>query len=253
MYSRFYLYHLWKIEEELKRYHFEKRMIDFDWSSILREDFFLTGDQGNNSFLRNKETGLHIPAIRLGDETDISLGTLVVFCDMEDGHYLQKIGLQNYICGFSRSGTPIFVCDNHNIVLEAWQLLKTKKPSLIHIDQHKDNASIECKPTDSIYCTRICDYIQYAQLNQWIKFDYLSFVESQDLPKLKKIRSLKRKIVNIDIDFFVKDLSMITIEDKINIICQSCHHADLITIATSPGFIDQSFAIKVAKLLWLYL
>ena len=244
------MYSLWKIEAELKRHHFEKRDVNFDWSPIIRADFFLTGVQGNNSFLRKGETGLHVPAIRLGDETDLSLGSKVVFCDLEEDRYLEKVGLQNYICGFTKSGTPIFVCDNHNLVLEAWQLLKNRKPSLIHIDQHKDNAPIACKVTDSIYCTRICDYIQYAQENQWIKFDYLSFVESQDLPKLEQVKQLEPKIVNIDIDFFVKELTMISISDKIEIICQSCQNADLITIATSPGFIDQPFAIKLAKLFW---
>ena len=247
------MYYLWKIEEELKRYQFEKREVAFDWSPIVREGFFHTGEQGNNSFLQQGETGLHIPGIQLGDESDISMGTQIVFCDFEDNHYLQKVGLKDYICGFSNSGTPIFVCDNHNMVLEAWQLLKDAKPSLIHIDQHKDNANINCNPKDSIYCTRICDYIQYAQLNQWIEFDYLSFVEAQDLDKLSKVNSINSKIVNIDIDFFVKELTMLTVAEKINIICTACRHATMITIATSPGFIDQPFAIKLTKLLWSYL
>lgn len=247
------MYYLWKIEEELKRHRFTKREVNFDWSPIIRDDFFLEGGQGNNSFLRKGEPGLHIPAIRLGDKIDIKLGTQVVFCDMEDGDYLEKKGLQSYICGFSDSGTPVFVCDNHNLVLEAWQLLKANKPTLIHIDQHKDNAKIQCKSTDSIYCTRICDYIHFAQLNHWIADDYFSLVEAQDLNKLEDVKLLKNKIVNIDIDFFVKELTMITLRDKINIISQSCQNADLITIATSPGFINQPFAVELAKLFWTYL
>jgi len=247
------MYYLWKIEEELKRHHFIKRDVDFDWSPILRDAFFLTGDQGNNSFLKQGEAGLHIPAIRRGEAADILLGDQVVFCDFQDDDYLEKKGLLNYICGFSHSGTPIFVCDNHNLVLEAWQLLKKSRPTLIHIDQHKDNAKIQCHKGDSIYSTRICDYIHYAQLNQWIGGDYLSFVESQDMGQTKEIELLKNKIVNIDLDFFVKELTMINLRDKIDLICESCRCADLITIATSPGFIKQSFAVDLAKLFWNYL
>jgi uncharacterized protein YifN (PemK superfamily) len=241
---------LWKIEEELKLYLFEVKIANFDWSSIIRDEFFFTGRHGNNSFLREKEEGLHIPAIRFGHSEDLKLGKKVVFCDLEEGRYLRETGLESYICGFTSSGIPIFVCDNHNLVLEAWQLLQNNPPTLIHIDQHKDNAQIQCQPHDSIYCTRICDYIHYAQINRWIKPDYLAFVESRDLRNIEKLESIKHALVNIDLDFFVKEMSLITIQEKIAIIAQAVEKAEMITIATSPGFIDQKEAIQLARLLW---
>ena len=247
------MYYLWKIEQELQKRKVSPSSHDIDWSAIIREAFFFEGCNGNNSFLRKEETGLHIPRITLGTINDLKAGNQIVFCDNQDDEYLQCTGLDAHICSKTNSGIPLFICDNHNLVLEAWQLFKEKKPTLIHIDQHKDDAKINCLPNASIYHTRICDYIDYAQKNEWIQFDYFSFVESQDLPQLEQASQSTNKIVNIDIDFFVKEVTMLTLEEKIEVITKSCQGASLITIATSPGFIEQELAVGITKLLARYL
>ncbi len=247
------MYYLWKIEQALEKNELPLSNHQVDWSPIIRGSFFFEGHYGNNSFLRQGESGLIIPGIVMGSAMDLEVGDQVVFCDNQDDEYLQCMGLKHYVCTKTDSGIPLFICDNHNLVLEAWQLFKNECPTLIHIDQHKDNAKINCRVDEPIYHTRICDYIDYAQKKQWIKRDYFSFVESQDLPKLGEAVHTINKIVNIDIDFFVKEVTMLTLEEKINVISSCCEGATLITIATSPGFIDQSLAVEITKLLARYL
>jgi hypothetical protein len=51
--------------------------------------------------------------------------------------------------------------------------------------------------------------------------------------------------LNLDLDFFAPELDYIPFEDKKWIILHFAHQAQLITIATSPFFIDQKRAIEM--------
>lgn len=58
-------------------------------------------------------------------------------------------------------------------------------------------------------------------------------------------------ILNIDLDFFQKELDFIDYELKKKVIRDAFEKADFITVSTSPFFIDQELAIKVFKdLFW---
>jgi hypothetical protein len=243
-------YLAWKIEKFLKEFQPEEKSVsNIDFSPILRDSYELCYPVGNASF-GNPDDTIFVPPIVAGDENDLILGDKTVFVDISEN--LNCCGLEKFICGISKSGTPIFVCDNHNFVLEAWQLIKSSKPTLIHIDQHRDEAVCKCGKDGDIQDTRICDYIDYAIKNEWISTDFLSFTESADLCKLNDIPT-ENKIVNVDVDIFVPDCTILSVEEKVQIICESAKNASLITIATSPGFIGQELSVEIAKLLWKYL
>lgn len=214
-------------------------------NSIIRPSFTLHYPNGNTSFAA-KDVSLHVPAICAGNENDIRLGKKIAFIDTNDK--ISEHGIKKYIIGHTtQTRTPIFICDNHNVVLEAWQLLKEEYPTLIHIDQHRDNA--ESVQLDSLYNTRICDYIDFAIKHNWIRKDIISIIESGDIIKTENI-PIMGKICNIDLDIFAPECTVLSEEEKIDIIYKAAANCSLITIATSPGFIEQARAIEIAKLLW---
>ncbi len=216
--------------------------------TIVRPEFTLHYPDGNSSFAA-KGTKLQVPEICCGELDDIVLGSEIAFIDINDK--IEEYGIEKYIIGYTENtGTPIFICDNHNVVLEAWQLVKEDIPTLVHIDQHRDNAP--ATQLESHYNTRICDYIDFAIQNNWIQPEIISIIESGDLPKTEKIPATN-KICNIDLDIFAPECTVLTPEEKINIIHKASAGSSLITIASSPGFIDQKLAISIAKLLWQYL
>ncbi len=243
------MYLIWKISELLKKYHFQPRKVESDFSSIFSDQEILKESIGNNSFLPGNNS-LTIPAIISGNHDAIACGKQTVFREIFTDEVEDFTGLENYVFGRTETTrTPIFVCDNHNQVLKAWQLIKAKQPQLIHIDQHKDDAIFKGN-LDNIEATKICDYIDFAIQNEWIQPDYLSFTENRDLQKLDKLPNFKNHILNIDLDLFAPECTIISLEEKIEIIAESAKKCQLITLATSPGFIKQELACEIAKLLW---
>ena len=51
--------------------------------------------------------------------------------------------------------------------------------------------------------------------------------------------------MNLDLDFFAKELDYIPFEDKKRVILHFASQAHLITVATSPFFIDQQRALDM--------
>lgn len=245
------MYLLWKLEKLLKEFLEDSKSTakTVDFSPILRDGFILNYPEGNSSF-GERDTEIFVPPVILGNSSCLSVGNKIVFRDLSEN--LTCLGLERFVCGTSGSGTPIFACDNHNFVLEAWQLLKKERPTLIHIDQHRDEAGCICGKNGKITQTRICDYIDYAIKNEWIEEKFFSIIESGDLWQLSELPK-SNKIVNIDIDIFAPECTILTLEEKVNIITKSTQDASLITLATSPGFIDPELSTEIAKLLWNYL
>ena len=72
-----------------------------------------------------------------------------------------------------------------------------------------------------------------------------------NLPPIKgeesKENLRKNIILNLDLDFFQPDLDCIDYEMKKQVVLDAAQKANVITIATSPFFIEQSLAIKVLK------
>ncbi len=218
------------------------------FETIVRPALTLAYPDGNSGF-SHEEYNLSIPAICQGGSDDIIYGENIAFIDSSSG--IAERGLKNFIIGHTtHTGTPIFICDNHNYVLEAWQLLRTQQPTLIHIDQHRDDAS--AIQLETLYHTRICDYIDFAVKNGWIAEQIISIIEQNDLQLLTAIPD-NNKICNIDLDIFAPECTVLPTEDKINAIMRAADNCSLITLATSPGFIDQSRAVEIAQLLWEYL
>ena len=241
---------LWDIETFLEKntQNLEKREKPLP-HNMNRDGFWLTKNIGNNSFCFQKNKKIWVAPIIYGDESNIQSGKEIVFEDEN----IQSIGLNSFILGKTyNSQAPIFICDNHNYVLEIWEKYKQKNLTLIHIDQHRDDAIWSNQDLDYLKSTKICDYIDFAIKNEWIYQKYFSFTESKDLEQIQEAQKYKN-ILNIDLDFFVPELTTISLEEKLNIILSVLPQTEIITLATSPLFIDQQFAQGLAKLFWKYL
>jgi len=245
---------LWDIENFLEKEtnKLKKNTTKTSLKNCIRKSFYLEENKGNNSFgfEKNKNKKLYVPEVIYGDEQDIKIGSEIVFED--EG--VRSIGLESYVYGKTQhTQTPVFICDNHNQVLEAWNCVKDKQLTLVHIDQHKDDALFTGDKENWIRETKICDYISCAQQLNWIQEKYFSFIEIQDLDQIKNINTQEKVILNIDLDFFSPDLSTVNLEEKLKLILFFVPQVEIITLATSPLFIDQEFAIEIGKLFWKYL
>ena len=217
-----------------------------DFAAIVRPGFWLHHPEGNASFAPPGDA-VFVPPLTLGDAAGILPGAETVFVDVREG--LRCSGLAKFVCGRTGSGIPVLVCDNHNFVLEAWRLMQAQQPVLVHLDQHRDEAACCCGPEGEIRQTRVCDYLDYARRKGWIQPVILSFIQRSDLEKAGAIPATN-KICNIDLDIFHPECTVLTLEEKAGLIRRAAAGASLITIATSPGFIEQERSCAIARLLW---
>ena len=169
----------------------------------------------------------------------------------------------------------IYLFDNHNHALYFWYLarnlglIKEKWNILYHIDEHADYRDpeefLEKSDLESIF-----NYTNFSKINVG---NYIIPAEKQGLiSKTIQIRNTKNLedylenkdiflqeenpkdnniILNLDLDFFQPDLDFIDYELKKKVVLDIAQKASIITVSTSPFFIDQDLAIKVFKdLFW---
>jgi hypothetical protein len=65
--------------------------------------------------------------------------------------------------------------------------------------------------------------------------------------KREKVFKDEGIILNLDLDFFQPDLDFIDYDLKKKVVLDAASKAKVITVATSPFFIDQELAVKVFK------
>ena len=177
----------------------------------------------------------------------------------------------------------IYLFDNHNHALFFWYLAKKNweiknNSTLYHVDEHADyrepETILEKNDIESIF-----RYTNFSDINVW---NYIIPAEKEGLIwKTIQIRNTKNLedyfekigqtqgtaptekcrdepcvhtnniILNLDLDFFQPDLDFIDYELKKKVILDIAKKASVITVSTSPFFIDQELAIKVFRdLFW---
>jgi hypothetical protein len=205
---------------------------------------FATADEALNNFKLN-----HLPAFELSEDNQIK----------------SFYGLENFLlfpCPDSKA--PVFVFDNHNHAFFFWhwwasQNSFTQPLTLIHVDQHKDTripatflsaSEAENLPTLNQYTTEILNVgnfippaIKTGLLSTEIKF----IDSSTSLEDLAQNPLPENYILDIDLDFFAPDLDYLNNQLKLKAIKKALPLAKIITIASSPYFIDQQLAFKFLR------
>ncbi len=232
----------------------------------------LTEAFGNNAFDFNQryetppEPTLAIAALKPFDQASealqqLKIGTHPAFELYEENKIKSFYGLQNFLLfPAPLTNSPVFVFDNHNHAFFFWHWWTTiqKLPhpfTLIHIDQHKDMrlpatflSPTEAQDIEQLdqYTTNILNvgnFITPALKTGLIK-DIIMVDSTQSLQNLLQQALPEHFILDIDLDFFSPELDWLDNQLKLQAIKKALPKAKIITIATSPYFMDQTLAFN---------
>lgn len=229
--------------------------------------FYLTEPVWNNafSFTERKNKKLWVPELIDAKISDIELWEEVVFEDFGfDDQLSTNTGLKNFY-KIKWKDKDIYLFDNHNHAYYFWYLARSEwiiwdDNTLIHIDEHADTRdpweylmkpeSIDLDTvfhyTNQVY--NVGNYIVPAE-KEWIIKNTIQVRNTHNLEEYIDLRSTLGWdiILNLDLDFFQPDLDFIDYDLKKKVTLDAAEKAKVITVATSPFFINQELAIKVFK------
>lgn len=244
---------------------------------FYKEWFFIDKPVWNNefSFEQRINKRLFVPEIIDLDINDLDQIKIQNDSDkiaFEDFWFDDKLSTNYGLKNFYRikiKWKEIVLFDNHNHAFYFWYEARSRwiigdNNTLIHIDEHadtRDNNKIILKP-DSLDLEKVFtftnevlnvgDYIIPAQ-KEWLIWDIIQIRNTNNLEEYisKSKFSSKNIILNLDLDFFQKELDFIDYDLKKKVILDAVEKASFITVCTSPFFIEQDLAIKVFKdLFW---
>lgn len=234
---------------------------------MYKNPFYLTECLWNNALSYEKRTNkkLFVPnLIEISDMSQIELWDEVVFEDYDfDDNLISAKWLKNFY-KISWKNKDIYLFDNHNHALYFWYLAKSEgiigeNNILYHVDEHADTRIPEkiISKGDAENLEKIFEYTNF-----WVNVGnyIIPAVENNLINEVIQIRSesdllaydFQKKeefpvILNLDLDFFEPNLDYIEYTLKKKVILDIAKKAKVITIATSPFFIDQELALKVFK------
>ena len=244
---------------------------------FYKEWFFIDKPVWNNefSFEQRINKRLYVPDIidlDINDLDQIKIQNDKEKIAFEDFWFDDKLSTNYGLKNFYRikiKWKEIVLFDNHNHAFYFWYEARNRwiigdNNTLIHIDEHadtRDNNKIILKP-DSLDLEKVFtftneflnvgDYIIPAQ-KEWLIWDIIQIRNTNNLEEYisKSKFSSKNIILNLDLDFFQKELDFIDYDLKKKVILDAVEKASFITVCTSPFFIEQDLAIKVFKdLFW---
>ena len=225
--------------------------------------FYIDKPTGNNIFSYEERSNkkIFVPKLIQGTLDDVLVGSEIVFNEIDEEIEIKAKGLKNMV-KFDYQDKDIYIFDNHNHAFYFWikSLNKgsfTKGCKLVHVDQHKDTRVPENYEVD---VNNIDDVFRYTNevlnVGSFIKpalehniFSELIIIDSSYGFDLEIYGEF---VLDIDLDIFSKDMDYIPYDLKLSKIQELIKKAKVITIASSPFFIDQEYAIKVLKELFNY-
>lgn len=220
--------------------------------------FYIDKPLGNNVFSYDERENkkIYVPKLIQGDLNDVKIGHEVVFSEIEFEEEINSIGLKN-IVKFNYKGKNVYIFDNHNHSFYFWikslkEGLFNKGCKLVHIDQHKDMREPENYVVDIENLDDVFRYTNYVlNVGNFIKpalyHNIFSDVIIIDSTYGFEMDIDGEIVLDIDLDIFSKDMEYMSYDLRINKIREYINRANVITIASSPFFIDQGDAIKVLK------
>lgn len=254
-----------------------------------QKPFYLTDPLGNNAFdyqqraqshpepqlriaplIELKHLNKSSPPISQEISKNLVISREIAFTADDDGKIKNCAGLENFLLinDVYQPKQKLFIFDNHNHAFYFWHLARLQTPSLklpatlIHIDQHKDSRipGDFITPKESLDLNEVFRYTnEILNVGNFIPpafktglIDEMILIDSEKTLNEFQPTSLGNKtiILDIDVDFFAPQLDYIGNHKKLQLIHQLLPLASVITIATSPFFIDQQLAIEwVEKIL----
>lgn len=242
---------------------------------MYTQDFYISGPVWNNLFSLEKREHkrLFVPALkRIESFHEIQLlapnEQKVTFEEYDfHGNMQTCYGLENlYECSWRWK--KIYLVDNHNHVYYFWYLTREQgiisdNSLLYHIDEHadtRDPGEYLLKPESedlrkvfqyTNFTLNVGNYIIPAEqewlIGQTIQIRGESALRDYNSGSFWELEKNSNIILNLDLDFFEPELDFIDYDLKKQVILDIAQKADLITICTSPYFIDQERALEVLR------
>lgn len=226
------------------------------------QPFVIAGPVGNNALSyerRGSAPQLWVPPLVTGTFDDVKPGELVAFEDFDEHGVLQSCpGLAHFV-RTDWDGVPTVIIDNHNHAFYFWmEAVDAGRvdpgATLIHIDQHRDMRI----PEREYSGTTLADAFDYANFhlnvgNYIVPAERAGLIGDMQMvtgaDALSDFGMVERpnRILNIDLDFFAPEMGYIDFELIRRFITAHRRAASLVTIATSPFFIDQTAAIAALR------
>ncbi len=240
---------------------------DFNIEKAVSNNAFSFGSRSNRS--------LYVPSMVDGDFADLSPGDKTVFEDAdENGEIKSCTGLKNFIAA-RWGGIPVYVVDNHNHAFYFWHYAAAKGEigyglPLIHVDQHKDArlparwlSAEESRNSDAVfnYTNTVLNVGNFvpAALRTGVISGVINVTSQKEMDEFRLPLAppdvdpstapadsaiFPKYILDLDMDFFAPEMDYIKPENKIALIKKLLPQAALVTVATSPFFMDQKSAIN---------
>ncbi|HSQ88508.1 UPF0489 family protein [Romboutsia sp.] len=225
--------------------------------------FYIEKPTGNNIFSYEDRSNkkIYVPKLIEGTLEDVFVGDKVVFNEIDEELEIKAKGLKNMI-KYPYEDKDVYIFDNHNHAFYFWikslnQKHFSKGCKLVHVDQHKDtrepeNYNVDIEDIDDVFrytneVLNVGSFIKPA-----IKHNIFSELIIIDSSYGFDLNIEGEYVLDIDLDIFSKDMNYIPYNIKISKIQELIKGAKVITIASSPFFIDQEYAIKVLKELFNY-
>lgn len=220
--------------------------------------FYIDRPMGNNifSYEERSNKSIFVPSLIEGTLEDVAVGEEIVFNEIDEDKEIKAKGLKNMVF-YKKEDKDIYIFDNHNHALYFWiNSLKSNKfkkgCKLVHVDQHKDmrepeNYNVDMNNLDDVFrytneVLNVGNFIQPA-----LKHNIFSEVIIIDSSYGFEMDIEGEYVLDIDLDIFSKDMEYISYDKRVSKIKELIKGAKVITIASSPFFIDQEYAIKVLK------
>lgn len=220
--------------------------------------FYIDKPYGNNifSYEERENKKIYVPKLIEGNLNHVLVGENIVFNEIDEDNEIKAKGLENLV-QYKLDDKTIYVFDNHNHAFYFWmKSLKNnefnKSCKLVHVDQHKDmreplSYDVNVEDLDNVFkytnnVLNVGNFIQPA-----LKKEIFSEVIIIDSSYSFDIKVEDEYVLDIDLDIFSKDMDYIPFDFRLSRIKELIKGAKVITIATSPYFIEQDYAIKVLK------
>lgn len=231
----------------------------------------ITEAVGNNRF--GQPSGrptlpLEVPKRIFGTFDDVRISTRTAFRDSVDGGFREMPGLENFVTA-EWGGIPFHVFDNHNYALAFWleayaSGILPKGFRLVHVDMHSDlwknGSDLDLERVgDGEYVedfvnrkTEVGNYIDPAircgLVGEIVKIEGEGELESA-LVRLEngEIDFNVPTVLNLDLDFFAPDLDYVPFEVKKRAILAFAKKSRIVTVATSPGFIEGGLVLRAFR------
>lgn len=225
--------------------------------------FYIEEPVGNNEFSYDERENkcIYVPKLIEGTLDDVVLGNNIVFNEIDEGDEIKAKGLKNMV-EYKIDDKTVYVFDNHNHAFYFW--IKSlnlnyfsKGCKLVHVDQHKDmrepiNYNVDIEDINDVFkytnkTLNVGNFIQPA-----LKHNIFSEVIIIDSSYGFDMEITGEYVLDIDLDIFSKDMDYIPYDFRVNKIKELIKGAKVITVSSSPYFIEQDYAIKVLKELFNY-